>query len=297
MPPKVLFIVNIDGDPDPETTPPDNPAVLAKYRVMEAIVAEHADGKGAFGVQTSPMYRHRFFDEPFAAFWHDWVQGGGELTLHPEEDLYCAPDDRLPDGTHYADAARMQQVIADGVATLARIGLTFSAYKNGYQAQTPAILRHLHDAGIGIEMSCAPGIHWPEKLADWRNAPLSAFMHSPARMGEIAQPGDPQQLFEIPVGWSGLPSATPERLLNTQYLVNEFSNSAAIATVWDMIARRAQEEGRDQIVSFLCHTYTMADSRYADRLRRALDYMTAHGGQPVTPGEARLHFEAQAHRQ
>lgn len=33
---KVLFVVNIDGDPDPETTPPDNPAVMLKYAIMEA---------------------------------------------------------------------------------------------------------------------------------------------------------------------------------------------------------------------------------------------------------------------
>lgn len=74
---KVLFVVNIDGDPDPETTPPDNPAVMLKYAIMKRIVDDHAGGKGSFCVQTSPMYRRRFFESPFIDFWHEWVKGGG----------------------------------------------------------------------------------------------------------------------------------------------------------------------------------------------------------------------------
>ena len=288
---KVLFVVNIDGDPDPETTPPDNPAVIRKYGIMKRIVDDHAGGKGAFCVQTSPMYRARFFESPFAEFWHDWVKGGGELTLHPEEDLYCQPDERRPTGTYYDDAERMRGVIADGVASLARIDLAFAAYKNGYQAQTLPMARHLKAAGIGIDLSCAPGIYWPEKLADWRASPLTAFYMSPDRLGAPASPDEADPLFEIPVGWSGLPSDTPNRLLNTQYLVNEFSDYEAITAVWDAIVRRAEEEDRTQIVSFLCHTYTMDETVYSDRLRRSLDYMTGNGGEPVTPGEARRRFD------
>ncbi|PLP58027.1 hypothetical protein CYK37_17635 [Mesorhizobium loti] len=288
---KVLFVVNIDGDPDPETTPPNNPVVLEKYQVMKRIVDDHAGGKGSFCVQTSPMYRTRFFESPFTDFWHAWVKGGGDLALHPEEDLYCQPEARLSTGTHYEDAERMRNVIADGVIALARLGLTFAVYKNGYQAQTPAMVRHFTEAGIGIDMSCAPGIFWPEKLADWRSAPLSAFYLSGDDLGEANSLQDIGPLFEIPVGWSGLPSDTANRLLNTQYLVNEFSDYEAITRVWDAIVHRGELEQRTQIVSFLCHTYTMADATYSDRLKRSLDYMVRNGGEPVSPREAQLRFD------
>ena len=288
---KVLFVVNIDGDPDPETTPPDNPAVMLKYAIMKRIVDDHAGGKGSFCVQTSPMYRRRFFESPFIDFWHEWVKGGGDLALHPEEDLYCRPEERLPMGTYYEDGERMGEVIADGVASLAGLGLTFAAYKNGYQAQTLAMARHMKAAGIGIDLSCAPGLFWPEKLADWRMAPLTAFHMSSDRLGEPASADEADPLFAIPVGWSGLPSDTANRLLNTQYLVNEFSNYEAITAVWDAVARRADEEGRTQIVSFLCHTYTMAETVYSDRLKRSLDYMVRNGGEAVSPSEARRRFE------
>lgn len=292
MSPSILFVTNVDGDPDPENTPPNNPLVLEKYRTMKQIVDDHAGGKGAFCLQTSPMYRRRFFEAPFVEFWRAWTAGGGELTLHPEEDLYCLPQDKHPTGTHYQDGERMRRVIEDAVATLAQLSLAFSAYKNGYHAQTPAIVDSFKAAGIGIDLSCAPGLYWPEKLTDWRKAPLSAFYMSKARLGEQASAEEADPVFQIPFGWDGQPSETPSRLLDTHYLVNEFSTHEAMAGVWDEIVRRAERQDRPQIVSLLCHTYTMADPIYRDRLKQTLDYFVHHGGEPVAPSEARARFDS-----
>lgn len=288
----VLFVMNVDGDPDPENTPPNNPLVLEKYRTMKRIIDGHAGGGGAFCVQTSPMYRRRFFEAPFVEFWRDWTKDGGELMLHPEEDLYCVPQEKRATGTYYQDAERMRWVINDAVAALDALGLKFSAYKNGYQAQTATMVEIFTKAGIGIDLSAAPGIHWPEKLTDWRKAPNSAFHMSRERCGEPAADGESDPVFQIPVGWDGEPSETPRRLLNEHYLVNEFSHYEALTKVWDVIVRRADEQGRPQIVSLLCHTYTMADALYRDRLTRTLDYVVKHGGQSVSPSEARKRFAA-----
>lgn len=290
MPPSVLFVTNVDGDPDPEDTPRNDPIVLEKYRTMKKIIDEHANGRGAFCVQTSPMYRQRFFEAPFVEFWRSWTADGGELTLHPEEDLYCPPEDKRASGTYYEDVERMQAVIQDAVAALAQADLTFTAYKNGYQAQTSAIAQSFKAAGIGIDLSCAPGIHWPEKLADWRKAPLSAFYMSSGSC-EPARAGEADAVFQIPVGWDNQPSDTPRRLLNTHYLVNEFSTHEAMVLVWDEIVKRAEREG-PQIVSLLCHTYTMADAVYRDRLKQTLDYLVSHGGEPVSPSEAKSRFDS-----
>jgi len=283
----VYFVVNIDSDPDPDDTPRDDDAVMEKYRIMKSIVAERVDGKGTICVQTSPMYRDRFFEPLFLDFWRGWVKDGGDLTLHPEEDLYSTPETRLASGSYYSDTAHMEAVIRPKVELMNTEGLPFAAYKGGYQGLTMDIVRILEAVRIPIDVTCAPGIDWPEKLAAWGDAPTSAYYMSPDTRSQAAMPGASSPVFEIPFGWDGESSDTSRRLLNQHYLVNEFSSYEALCRVWDCIVERAESLGEPQIVSFLCHTYAMK----ADKLRRQcgdiLSYMTRAGGTPVTVTEAK----------
>ena len=64
--------MNVDSDPDPEDTPRNDAAVLEKYGIMKSIVDKCVDGNGTICVQTSPMYRDRFFEDPFMDFWRAW---------------------------------------------------------------------------------------------------------------------------------------------------------------------------------------------------------------------------------
>ena len=287
----VYFVVNIDSDPDPEDTPRSDDAVMEKYRIMKSIVDERVEGKGTICVQTSPMYRDRFFERHFLDFWRAWVQDGGDLTLHPEEDLYSTPETRLASGSYYGDTAHMEAVIRPKVELMNAEGLPFAAYKGGYHGLTMDIARLLATVGIPIDLTCAPGIDWPEKLAVWGAAPTSAYYMSPETRSEAAAPGKSSPVFEIPFGWDGESSDTSRRLLNQHYLVNEFSSYEALCNVWDCIVERAESSGEAQIVSFLCHTYAMQ----ADKLHRQcgdiLSYTTRTGGTPVTATEAKTIYD------
>jgi hypothetical protein len=283
----VYFVVNIDSDPDPENTPPDDDAVMEKYRIMKQIVDERVDGKGTICVQTSPMYRDRFFESHFLTFWRTWVRDGGDLTLHPEEDLYSTPETRFPNGSYYGDAAHMDAVIRPKAELMKAEGLSFAAYKGGYHGLTMDIVRILETVGIPIDMTCAPGIDWLEKLAAWGDAPTSAYYMSSETCGEAAAPGTSSPVFEIPFGWDGESSDTSRRLLNRHYLVNEFSNYQDLCRVWDRIVERAETLGEPQIVSFLCHTYAMQDDKLRRQLSDILSHMVREGGIPVTATQAK----------
>ncbi len=285
------FIVNIDSDPDPEDTPRDDAAVLEKYGIMKAIVDECVEGKGTICVQTSPMYRDRFFEDPFMDFWRTWVADGGVLTLHPEEDLYSTPETRLDSGSYYEDIGHMEPIMRSKAELMKSAGLPFAAYKGGYQGLTMEIVNVLAELGIPIDVTCAPGIVWPEKLAAWGDAPKSAYYMSPEARDRPAERREESPVFEIPFGWDGQDSDTKRRLLNQHYLVNEFSNYEALCRVWDTVVERGARSGASQIVGFLCHTYAMQNAKLSRQCRDILTYMCSHGGTPVTASEAKAIYD------
>jgi len=291
VPKNTYFIVNIDSDPDPEDTPRNDRAVLEKYDLMKTIVRERVGGKGTICVQTSPMYRDRFFEDPFLDFWRAWVEDGGELSLHPEEDLYATPEPRRKTGSHYEDIGHMEPILRSKVARMAELGLPLAAYKGGYHGLTMDIVAVLEKIGIAIDVTCAPGIEWPEKLAHWRDAPTSAYRMSSHACGRAATPGEKSPLFEIPFGWDGQNSDTSRRLLNTHYLVNEFSSYEALCRVWDTIRERSAESDHAQIVGILCHTYAMQDKKLREQCGDILEYMVHTGGTPITASAAKAIYD------
>ena len=289
---KAYFVVNVDTDPDPEDTPRNDRSVMEKYRIMQDILEQHADAKGLVCVHTSPMYRERFFEDHFMALWEKWVGAGGELILHPEEDLYGTPETKQRGGSLYADAEHMESIIVKCTDLMRAAGLPLKIYKGGYHGLTPAIIRILKKVGIEIDVTCAPDVDWPVKLADWGGAPVSAYYMSEDAQRLASHPADRNQLFEIPFGWDGVKSDTAQRyLLNEHYLVNEFSRHEAMCRVWDAIVERAVRLETPQFVGILCHTYTMQDKTYRRRLEQTLHYMRSHHGLPATAGEIKNRYD------
>ena len=147
------------------------------------------------------------------------------------------------------------------------------------------------NVGIPIDVTYAPGIVWPEKLAAWGDAPKSAYYMSSEASARAAERREESPVFEIPFGWDGQDSDTRRRLLNQHYLVNELSNCEALCRVWDTVVERGARLGESQIVGILCHTYAMQNAKLSRRCRDILTYMRAHDGRPVTATEAKAIYD------
>src|SRR5438128_1758318 len=119
---KNFFVVNVDSDPDPVTVFQEDDRILEKYATMQRILAEQVDGKSAFSVMTAPMYRDRFFERPFAAFWRSVTDKGAELVLHPEEDLYGPPLGKKGNGSSYDNIEHMTSIILEKAQYMRRAG-------------------------------------------------------------------------------------------------------------------------------------------------------------------------------
>lgn len=292
MPPDAYLVINVDSDPDPVSVPQDDASLLRKYGRMRAILAEHAGGAAAWTVLTGPVCRDRFFEPPFSDFWRALAGDGADLVLHPEEDLYGPPPGKEPGACTYYDIGHMRPLILEKAEAMRAQGLPFAAYRGGYHGFTPEIGAVVKEAGIGIELSCAPGIVWPDKAAAWDGAPLSAYYMSAAVPSQPAAPAEADPLFEIPWAWDAKAAGTSRpRVVGENYIINEFSTLPAMRRVWDAVIERAQASPEPQIVSMVCHTFTMGQPDYEERLTGILDHVARTGGRFVTPRAAKRMFD------
>ena len=292
MPAKAVLIVNVDSDPDPVSEVQPDDAILEKYRRMQAILAEHANGAAAWCVLTGPICRDRFVQPPFLQFWSDLRDGGADLVLHPEEDLYGPPPGKVGDRSSYENIFHMRPVIETKLRQMRDAGLPFAAYRGGYHGFTPAIGAVLKDCGIGIDLACAPGIVWPEKAAAWGRAPLSAYYMAADTQDREAAADDRFALFEIPFAWDGVAPGTSRRfVIGENYMINDFSTLPAMQRVWDAVLARGAATGRTQIVSMICHTFTIGQTRLEDQLAAILRYVVAMGGVVATPTAAKVKYD------
>lgn len=286
MNPRVYFVVVVDADPKESFRGARDDDLLEKYRTAQGLLKRCVNGKAIICVHTSPRYRNRFFEPPFIAFWKSWVRGGGELILHPENQQPVegpSSSDLEPD---YRDTRYMEALIREKIAAMREHGLSFTAFRGGVFGFTDGIAGILREVGIGIDMSGAPEQVLPERAANWRGAPASAYYLSKASYLRSASLPGRDGILEIPLGWDG---KGKERGRN--YLFHERSTYARMCLVWDAIAERSVRSRQPQIVNFLCHTYSMANTRLKTQLERILKYMRSHHGVPVTAGEARKIYD------
>ncbi len=292
MPP-VHLVINVDSDPDPVTVQQDDVSVLWKYGRMREILREHAGGNAAWTVLTGPICRDRFFRPPFMDFWQELMNGGADLALHPEEDLYGPPPGKIPGSCTYYDIDHMRPIILEKSAEMRAAGVPFAAYRGGYHGFTPEIGAVVKEAGIGIDLSCAPGIAWPDKAAAWGGAPLSAYYMSAAVPARAAAAAETDALFEIPWAWDAkAPGTSKPRVVGENYMINEFSSLPAMKRVWDTVAERARDTAEPQTVSMICHTFSMGQAEFEEKLSCILRYVAEHDGRFVTPSAAKRLFDA-----
>jgi hypothetical protein len=284
----VYFVVAIDADPDPVDSPlgANDNIVLKKYHLTLDIIKNLCHGKGVISVHTSPRYRIRFLKSPFIEFWRQWTGEGGDLMLHPEEDLYSTRETRLEIGTYYNFPEHMEKIISDTVDFMKGNQLVFAAFRGAFFGFTHHILNILKKVELSIDLSCAPGIEWPEKSAGWSNAPVSGYYMSEKSYCKPVQRTEKGTIFEIPLGWDGRGNE-----ISHNYLFNERSTYKRMCKVWDTIVDRSIDLCSPQFVHFLFHTYAMSNKNYRHRCKRFIEYMQTHGGIPVTPSEAKNLFD------
>jgi hypothetical protein len=285
MTPEVYFVVGVDSDPKRSPFGTRDDDVLQKYTTAFDLLKRSVGGKSIICVHTSPLYRERFFRPPFIHFWETWVRGGGELMLHPEEDLYPLPGS-VKNETYYKNPPYMEGVIKEKVDFMKKRELPFAGFRGAFFGLTGEIVGILIKVGIEIDLSCAPGIVRPGKAADWSEAPASGYYLS-QQFYRRARPGRVKRgIFEIPLGWDGQGTNVTEN-----YLFHERSTYKKMSRVWNAIVKRGKQVGAHQFVGFLCHTHSMGNTRLRNQCEDILNYMREEGGIPVTASEAKRLYD------
>jgi len=282
MVPRVYFVVVVDADPKKSFWGANDDDLLKKYHTAQDLIGRCTHGKAIICVHTSPQYRDRFFKPPFLAFWKSWVKKGGELIFHPENDQPLVAQSSFKAEPDYHDKEYMEALIREKMAAMREPGLAFTAFRGGLFGFTDGIADILRKVGIRIDLSCAPEQVLPERAADWSGAPVSSYYMSRKSYHQPDPHPGKDSVFEIPLGWDG---KGKERGRN--YLFHERSTFKKMCLVWDAIVERSAQSGQPQFVNFLCHTYSMANSKFRTQLERILNYMRSHDGVPVTASKAK----------
>ncbi len=258
------------------TVPPDEAETLENIRGALRLMREHSGGVCCLTVHTSVLYRDRALRPAYVPLWRECVQSGGELAIHPHEDIGKA-------GTLYADPAHMHGVIRHMKERMAAHGLAPTAFRGGYFAFSQVLPRILETEGILVDLSSAPGLIRPERDVDWAGAAASAHRlclvdYRHAGCGDALS-----QVLEIPLGGSGAGVTFAEH-----FLFNERSRDLeALIAVWETIRKRARRSERLELVNFLWHAFAMRQPALVERCHRFLEHVQRQGGVFVTPRAAR----------
>lgn len=284
MDPSVKVILSIDGDPDPVLNPDPDDIVFRKYHKMQSLVDEYCDGRATITIHSSPVFRQRFLSDDYLRFWHNWALSGKNLALHIEDDLYRLQPAAQPGPSIFQQPEAIFGVIDMMLQKLKAAHIDCRCFRGGSNGHALALAQFLADRGITADLSCAPGLFWPERGVNWLNAPVSAYFAAADNLsgsGDIGQ----RNVLMIPLGWDGI-IPDDQRRPTVNYLANETSGVKHLKRVWDSIFKRAQDNGQIQVVSFLCHTYSVENRELNDQLKEILTYVSRHGGKFISIDDA-----------
>lgn len=245
------------------------------------LMDELAGGKFVFGVHTGVYCREAFYQEPLLSHYHELVRRGGELALHPHEEI-------VGEGTIVSSTRHMEKIITEKTAQLRAAGLEPSSYRGGYCAYAPAVTELLERVGIHVDLSAAPGQHnelWSEY---WEDASPSAYYLCRDDPFHGACEHTKSTVLEIPMGWDGAGSSWAENYLN------EDSTLDSMRRTWDRILERADRSGEPQVVYFMTHLFAVANETLLERCTGILRHAVANRGRIVTPTEAKAAVDGRA---
>ncbi len=259
----------------PGGEPPDEALMRTRIGIVRDVAATATGGKAVVTLHTSPRFRDTFFEGPYPDEWHSCCAAGMDLALHPHEE-------RADFSNLYDTAGHLAQLIPACMARAAAKGLTIRAFRSGLFAFHPQLAPMLADAGIGVDLSSAPGHRDALRNIDW---PADDAADLFRRQG--------CDLIEVPIGWDGAGAD-----LGVNYLFNERMDLPALIAVWDGIRARAEMRlargAAPEPVNFLCHAFGLADAGWRRQAEDFLDHIRRHGGEiaDIAAIEARLSVPA-----
>lgn len=286
MEPQVYLVVFMDGNwPGYHSLPrPHEEASIPLVNVDEfyenanhaiEVMRDAIDGRFVLGVYTGVYCRELFYREPFIECWKRLVDQGGEIALHPHEEVVGL-------GSLVDYQAHMWTVLSTKYEQLIAAGIKPTAYRGGYFALSAKLMPIFDELNIKVDLSCLPGIEVDNWCAHWQDAPTSAYFLCPHDPSHVDCGHSSSQVLEIPLGWNGRENKFPEN-----YLVNELNSFERLKTTWESILNRATRTEKPQFVQLLCHLDAIRNDDLRARCVRFLEFAESHGGQILTPSNAR----------
>lgn len=289
MPTNLYLVVYMDGNwksYDPLSPPhfsltlPDAGEIEANFRKALQVMRTSIDGKFVIGAHYGVYCRDVFYQEPLMSLWHQHIANGGEIALHPHEEIVAKR-------TFFQEKRHMEFVINSAYEILSEAGIRPTAFRGGYNAYSNHITPILESIGVGVDLSALPGLTKPEWDVYWANANTSAyylcskdFQHSDCQHPR-------SKVLEIPMATDGAGAD-----LKMNYLYNEASTLENLCRVWNTVREASTPPGKPTIVHFLCHLHAMGDQGLRDRCVRFLEFASDNGASVVTPSQAKEIYDA-----
>lgn len=233
-------------------------------------------GKLSWAPHSSPAHRYFLYADPFTDYWREAERLGGEISVHPHEDI---PGER----SRIRETEHMRAVIEDLLNVLTQAGCVPKSFRPGYFGRNDELAGVLEDLNLLVDYSAAPGRRDELVGCDWRGASPSGGFLPRASAAEYGSPGEnASKVFEIPLAWDGKGDQLKEN-----YLFNELSTLDRLKAVYSVLRGRTRAEGAPQFVHFLLHSSAMTRSQFREQVADFAYHVLENGGALVTGAEAR----------
>ncbi len=254
----------------------DEKEVIRDIEITLELSDRALGGKLSWAPHSSPAHRYFLYSDPFFDYWREVERQGGEISVHPHEDI---PGER----SRIRETGHMRIVIEDLLNVLTQAGCAPKSFRPGYFGRNDELAGVLEELDLLVDYSAAPGRHDDFVGCDWRGAPLSGGFLSHGSAAEFGSPGkDRSKVFEIPLAWDGKGDKFEEN-----YLFNELSTLEKLKTVFSTLQQRTRSEGAPQFVHFLFHSSAMTKSLFREQVADLAGHILENEGKLVTGAEAR----------
>jgi hypothetical protein len=277
-----LVFAPFDPGRDFRIDPPKVEQSIGETRELGRIMLDLTGGRAVLTPHSGTYCRTGYYEAPLLEVYREWAEQGAEVAVHLHEEIKGG-------GVRFGEEAHVREVFADCHRRLVEGGIVPVAYRGGHNAYAPFMNDVLAAHGIGVDLSCLPGLDKPEREAIWTEGGLSAYaLPTDPRCAEGT--GEPSSIVEIPIGSDGGGTDYGNFLQIEQ---SELDNHKRVLRV---IRDRAQAEGRAQIVHMLFHTGSMGKPPWVERLIAFLHHAPTEGAAFVGAEEAADRFRRQRAR-